>query len=93
MAHTIVTLPPREAYQIRCHRCGHVWLYTGRNRHYAQCSRCRTTVTLYLNEECDEERLEKYLPQTGPRGATNSQDQNAVTVDTTTSERDHTRYE
>jgi uncharacterized protein (DUF983 family) len=51
MTTTIVTLPPREAYQVQCHRCGHVWLYTGKNRHYAQCSHCRTTVTLYLNND------------------------------------------
>ena len=53
MTATTVMLPPREVYQVQCHRCGHVWLYTGKNLHYAQCSHCRTTVTLYLNKKFD----------------------------------------
>jgi predicted nucleic acid-binding Zn-ribbon protein len=90
MAHTIVTLPAREAYRVQCHRCGHVWLYTGRNRYYAQCSHCRTTVTLYLSNEFDGGTFEKYRPQTGPTRATNSKDQNAANADTTTLECDYT---
>ena len=87
----IVTLPPREVYQVQCHRCGHVWLYTGRNRHYAQCSYCRTTVTLNLTEEIDRGTLEKYQPQTGPSRATNSKDQ-CNDADTTTLEGDYTEH-
>jgi hypothetical protein len=88
---TIVVLPPREAYQVQCHRCRHVWLYTGKNQHYAQCSRCRTTVTLYLTKEFDVGTLEKYHPQNDPSRATNSEDKNAAT-DTTTLERDYTEH-
>ena len=102
MAYTIVTLPPREVYEVQCHRCGHVWLYTGRNRHYAQCSNCRTTVTLHSKEEVTDRSIidkEHYLnseaicqPQTGPIRATNSEDQNAAITDTTTLERDYTEH-
>jgi hypothetical protein len=93
MTTPIITLPSREAYQIQCHRCGHVWLYTGRNRQYAQCSHCRTTVTLYLNKEFDGGTLEKHHPQTGPSRATSPEGQNAVTTDTTTLERDYNSHE
>jgi hypothetical protein len=92
MTVTIVTLPSKQVFQVQCHRCGHVWLYTGRNRHFAQCSHCRTTVTLFLKKEFGRGSLEKYHPQTGLSRATNSEDQNAAT-DTTTLERDYTEHE
>lgn len=101
MAYTTVTLPPREVYRVQCHRCGHVWFYCphiGKDHYYAQCSNCRTTVTLHLKKE-KRNRSAKYGPkkglstlQTGPTRATNSEDQNAVVTDTTTQERDYTEH-
>jgi predicted nucleic acid-binding Zn-ribbon protein len=93
MTVTIVTLPPRQVLRVQCHRCGHVWFYTGRSRQYAQCSHCRTTVSLYLTKEFDLETLEIYHPQTGPNRATNSEDKNAASADTITLECDYTQHE
>ena len=41
-----VTIPQREALEIQCHRCKKIWVYTGKNPYYAQCSNCRTTVKI-----------------------------------------------
>lgn len=31
---------------LKCQRCDHEWLYTGKNRYAATCPHCRTYVTL-----------------------------------------------
>jgi DNA-directed RNA polymerase subunit RPC12/RpoP len=36
----------KEPARLQCKRCGHEWLYTGRNPYRARCSYCGTTVMI-----------------------------------------------
>jgi late competence protein required for DNA uptake (superfamily II DNA/RNA helicase) len=56
----------RIAKQMKCHRCGHGWRYTGKNSYFCCCPICRTTVTI------DRKRTKQKIvetEQTGVRGS------------------------
>jgi len=41
----IVKIPEKKGMEIQC-RCGHRWIYTGKNERYCSCPKCRTTITI-----------------------------------------------
>lgn len=46
---------------IKCHRCGHEWIYRGLNPFYTGCPYCKTSVkTVKYNKEEDDEVKKEY---------------------------------
>lgn len=36
----------KNVIPIACHRCGHIWSYTGNNEYIASCPHCKTTLMI-----------------------------------------------
>jgi DNA-directed RNA polymerase subunit RPC12/RpoP len=70
----------KEAKKMKCQRCGHDWLYTGRNPRYASCPRCRTTVIVEDNKR--RYRI-KRLQQIDSTRVGHSSEQSAIVADVT----------
>lgn len=35
-----------EGFKVICHRCGNKWIYKGKSKFYANCSKCKTSINI-----------------------------------------------
>lgn len=36
----------RIGKMLKCHNCKHIWIYTGKNKYYGQCTMCMYKVNI-----------------------------------------------